>query len=178
MPVPAAVVSVKAGDSDNLITISWIGVVCSIPPMIGFSVRENRYSYELLEKGLDFAVNIPGEDHVESVDICGKYTGRGEDKFELSGLTRGKANKIDAPLIAEYPVNLECVIKERHPLGSHTLYIGEIVDVHIDESMIDSNGIVNINAINPISYIPKSGKYYKLGEALADSGFSKRPDKK
>ncbi len=172
MPLPAAVVTVASPDGDNPITISWIGVLCSEPPTIGFSVRESRHSFGILEKAEDFVVNIPWEKNVRAVDICGRVSGRNKDKWELCGITRLKSQKVKTPGIEEFPINLECVLKERKELGSHTLYIGEIVNVTADEELFLSNGKVDVDSIRPLGYIPQTGIYYGTGRIVERAGFS------
>lgn len=173
MPVPAAVVSVADDKQDNLITISWIGVVCSDPPMIGFSVRKNRYSFEILERGSDFVVNIPDNTNLEIVDICGRHSGKEMDKTKLRGAKLVDADKVKSKLIQEFPVNLECNLVKSIELGSHTQFIGEVIVTHVDTKMIDDNGNILIGLVNPVCYVPKAGIYYKLSNPLEKAGFAK-----
>ena len=132
-PVPAVLVTVASADGrDNIITLAWVGTVNSEPPMISISVRPSRYSHRLLEETGEFVVNLPTEDMVRELDLCGMVSGRDQDKFELCGFGRESASEVKAPLIDRCPVNIECVVRNKMSLGSHDLYIGEILAVHVD----------------------------------------------
>lgn len=172
MPVPAAVVSIADDEADNLITISWIGVVCSEPPMIGFSVRKNRRSFEMLQKAKDFVVNIPAKENLEIVDICGRKSGKDFDKTNLRGAKLIESKLVHSKMIKEFPVNIECKLVKSIELGSHTQFIGEVVATHVDPVMVDDSGNIMVGVVNPACYIPKAGMYFKLSTALEKAGFA------
>lgn len=175
MPVPAAVVSVADDKNENLITISWIGVVCSEPPQIGFSVRKNRHSYEILQNASDFVVNIPSQKNLEIVDICGRHSGRNMDKTKLRGATLKDAKKVKSKIIQEFPINLECILLKSIELGSHTQFIGEVVATHVDPVMVDEDDNIMVGVVNPVCYVPKAGMYFNLSKPLEKAGFAQVP---
>jgi len=162
-PVPAAVISVASKNlGDNIIAISWIGVAASEPPQIAIGVRrDNRFSYKHLQENHQFVVNIPSEDLVESVAKSGSIHGEGIDKFAECGFTRAPADEIDVPLVAECPVNLECVVRNVLNLGSHDLFVGEIVAVHIEEEVL-TDGKIDPAKLKPLGYLPNTGKYFGI----------------
>jgi len=162
-PAPAAVISVGSNQSgDNLITLSWIGVACSEPPQISIGVRRTgRHSYNILLENAEFAVNIPHHSQEKQVSICGTLHGDKVDKWQETGLTKQESKIISVPIIKEFPVNLECVIRHRVELGSHDLFIGEVVTTHIDDSIL-KDGVIDIAQFSPLSYIPKVSRYFHL----------------
>lgn len=157
--------------NDNIITLAWVGVVCSDPPKIGVGIRRSRYSYELLEKSGEFVLNIPNCSLLDASDYCGAVSGRDVDKFTKTGLTREKATKVNAPLIKECPINLECLVREKLDLGSHRLYVGEVVETHLDEKILGSGGDIDFLKADPVIY--NDGEYWKLGEKVNAYGFAK-----
>jgi len=169
-PVPAVLVTVAGGDKGNIITIAWVGTVCSTPPMVSISVRPSRYSHELLCENREFVVNMPRASQVEPVDYCGVVSGRDVDKWQATGFTPLPATKVGAPLIAECPVNLECVVRHQLTLGAHDLFIGEIVATHFDEEVLDSRGHPDNAALEALAY--NNGDYWSLGEKVGSYGFS------
>jgi flavin reductase (DIM6/NTAB) family NADH-FMN oxidoreductase RutF len=173
MPVPAALITVAAPEGPgNIITLAWVGTVCSRPPMLSISVRPSRYSHELLLRSNEFVVNVPRADQVELVDLCGIVSGRDHDKFALSGFHPVAGATVAAPLIEECPVNLECVTRHRVLLGAHDLFIGEIVAAHFDESVVDERGRLDKSRIDPLAYV--GGEYWSLKEKLGGEGFTRR----
>lgn len=176
-PTPAAVVTVSSPESgDNLITIAWIGIACSDPPHISIAMRsERRHSYHILMENGEFAVNIASEGQVEAVDLCGTLHGDRIDKWKAAGLTREKASKISVPLIAEFPVNMECVLRHRLELGSHDLFIGEVLVTHID-SAIMRDGKIDIERFSPLAFVPLVHGYFPLRTEtmLGEYGFTKK----
>lgn len=172
-PVPAVLVTVASGDGrDNIITLAWVGTVNSDPPMISISVRPSRYSHLFLEETGQFVVNLPTADMVRELDLCGMVSGRDEDKFSLCGFKREAAAKVKAPLIDRCPVNIECLVRNRMSLGSHDLFIGEVVAVHVDEVVMDGGGRIDLDRMRPVAY--SSGEYRELGGLLSMMGFSIR----
>lgn len=164
-PTPVVLVSCKDGEGKaNIITLAWVGTVCSEPPMVAIGVRPGRYSYKLIADSKEFVVNIPTEDIVDKVEYCGIYSGKDVDKFKGTGLTQERAKKVKAPLIKECPVNIECIVRNELALGTHQLFIGEVVAIDIDESIIDSDGRIDYKRAKPIVY--NNGEYWSLGERL------------
>jgi flavin reductase (DIM6/NTAB) family NADH-FMN oxidoreductase RutF len=172
-PVPA--VMVTCGDfagEKNIITLAWVGTICSVPPMVGISVRPERFSHPMLKAAGEFVVNLPTSGMAKMTDYCGVASGRDGDKFAATGLTPAPASIVRAPLIAECPVNLECQVKEVKPLGSHDLFLAEIVAVQIDEDALNEASRLDLNKAQPLVY--GDGKYWALGEYIDSHGFSAR----
>jgi flavin reductase (DIM6/NTAB) family NADH-FMN oxidoreductase RutF len=171
LPVPAVMVTMADGPAKaNIITLAWVGTVCSAPPMVGIAVRPSRYSYELLQRTHDFVVNIPRASQVEATDWCGHVSGRDVDKFAECGFHAATAARVSAPLIEECPVNLECVTRHRLSLGAHDLFLGEIVAAHYDEEVVDSRGRLLPGKIDAFAYV--NGDYWTLGEKIGSYGFA------
>jgi flavin reductase (DIM6/NTAB) family NADH-FMN oxidoreductase RutF len=174
-PVPAAMVSCSnLKGEDNIITIAWIGTVCSNPPMLSISVRPERYSFNMIMETKEFVVNLPNEELVYEADFCGVKSGREVDKFKELNLTKAKGDIVKAPLIKECPINLECKVKITENLGTHYIFIAEIVSVHVDENLINNKKIDLTNA-NLISYV--RGNYCKIGESINIHGGSLKTTK-
>ncbi len=174
IPTPVVLVTTKGKTSPpNIVTLAWAGVVNSDPPMVGIGVRPERHSYKLLLETGEFCVNLPHKDLARGVDVCGVASGRDTDKFALTGLTPEAASKVASPLIRECPVNLECRVAHRLDLGSHTLFIGEILAVHWDESILDGKGKISMDKFKPLAYCPGVHDYRALGEKVGWYGFSK-----
>ncbi len=172
-PVPAVLVTCAGAQGRaNIITLAWTGVACSVPPMLTIAVRPERFSHMLIEDSREFVVNVPSADLVWAVDYCGTRSGRAEDKFAGAGLTSLPASKVKAPLIAECPVNIECVVRHTMRLGSHDLFVGEVVAVHADESVLDESGAISAAKVNPLAYAPID--YWSLGSKLATHGYSRK----
>lgn len=172
---PCPVVLVTCLDSSgkaNIITLAWAGTVCSEPPMVGLGIRPSRHSHKLIKDSKEFVVNIPAAKIVKETDCCGVTSGRDVDKFAETQLTAEKADKVAAPLIRECPVNMECVLKEVVPLGAHDLFIGEIVQVHVDQDILDAKGNVDIKKADPFTY--NQGEYWNLHKKLGTYGYSKQ----
>ncbi|NLV17652.1 MAG: flavin reductase family protein [Syntrophomonadaceae bacterium] len=171
-PVPAVMVTCQdeAGNF-NIITIAWTGTVCSVPPMVSISVRPDRYSHKLISKSGHFVINIPTTDQVEAVDYCGMVSGREVDKFKKTGLTPIPASLVNAPLIKECPVNVECEVKQIIKLASHDLFLAEIVANHIDEEVLNDKGRLDMSRAKPLGY--GTHKYWALAEELGVYGFSR-----
>lgn len=171
-PVPAALVSSAApGYRPNIITLAWVGVVASAPPQIGISIRPSRHSHALIAESGEFVVNIPTEGELGATDYCGSVSGCQVDKFAACGFTAVAASKLaHAPLIAECPVNIECQVTKSLDLGSHTLFIGQVVAVHVEEALLDQEGRIDHLRAKPFAYA--QGKYYSLDRFLGRHGFS------
>ena len=170
-PVPAVMVSVtdKEGRS-NIITVAWAGTVCTNPPMVSISVRPSRYSYQILEETGEFVINLTNESLVNACDYCGVVSGRDVDKFKKTGLTPIPMEHIHAMGIGESPVNMECRITEKRELGSHTMFIAEVVGVTVDDSYMDETGKFHINESGLVMY--SHGEYFALGKKLGKFGYS------
>lgn len=173
-PVPVALItSVDEHDRPNIITLAWVGVVCSIPPMLSIAIRPERYSYELVRRSGQFVVNLPTADQVWATDYCGSRSGRDEDKFAAAGLTPSQASEVKPPLIAECPINIECVVRHELSLGSHHLFIGEVVALHADEAALDEAGNLSATGARLIAYDQPG--YAAIGETIARHGYSRQP---
>ena len=170
-PLPAVMVS--CGDREgrsNIITIAWTGTICTNPAMLYISVRPERYSYQMIKESGEFVINLTTERLVKQTDYCGVKSGRDVDKFATCKLTKEKALHVSAPLIAECPVNIECRVTEVKPLGSHDMFMAEVVAVHADEKYMDEKGKFSLIDADPIAYC--HGTYYTLGERLGTFGYS------
>ena len=170
-PVPAVMVSVtdKEGKS-NIITVALAGTVCTNPPMVSISVRPSRYSYQILEETGEFVINLTNESLVKACDYCGVVSGRDVDKFAKTGLTPIPMEHVHAMGIDESPVNMECKITEKRELGSHTMFIAEVVGVTVDDQYMDETGKFHINESGLVMY--SHGEYFALGKKLGKFGYS------
>lgn len=170
-PVPAVMVSAadKEGNS-NILTIAWAGTVCSDPPMVSISVRPERYSHHMITETGEFVINLTTEKLAWATDFCGVRSGRDTDKWKAAGLTPEKARKVAVPLIAESPVNLECRVVKTEHLGTHDMFLAEIVAVDVDEAYMDEKGTFHLSAAGPLAY--SHGRYYGLGACLGTFGYS------
>ncbi len=171
-PLPAVMVSTadKKGN-DNIITVAWTGTVCTNPAMLYISVRPERYSYHMLRESGEFAVNLTTEKLARAADWCGVRSGKDVDKWKETGLTRGKAEKLSfAPVIQESPVNIECKVCEVKELGSHHMFLAEVLAVQAEESYMKQNGKFELNASGLLAY--SHGEYFSLGKDLGRFGWS------
>jgi len=170
-PVPAVMVSCgDSKDTHNIITIAWTGTICTNPPMTYISVRKERHSYSIIKNSGSFVINLTTKDLAFATDFAGVKSGRDVNKFEHLNLTPIQAKEVSAPMIKESPVNIECKVTEIKELGSHDMFLAEVVAVHVDEEYIDNNGKFHLDATNPIAYA--HGTYYTLHEALGTFGYS------
>lgn len=169
-PLPAVMVSTYCNGKPNICTIAWTGTINSDPAMVSISVRPSRYSYDAIKESGEFVINLTTEDLVWATDYCGVKSGRDEDKFAACGLHAEEATKIHAPMIKESPVNIECKVKQIIPLGSHDMFIADVVNVHADEQYLDANGKFDLSLAKPIVY--SHGTYYGVGEKLGTFGYS------
>ena len=170
-PFPAVMVTcVDSEGKPNIITVAWAGTINSKPPMLSISVKKERHSYSLIKEKGQFAVNLTNEALAYATDFCGVKSGRDVDKFEILKLNADKASVIDVPLIKESPINLECIVRQRIELGSHDMFIAEIVAVHVDDRLIGRNGKLDMNKAKLICY--SHGEYWSLKEPLGYFGFS------
>lgn len=176
-PLPAVLVSVAGADGEkNILTVAWAGTVCSNPPMVSISVRPERYSYKMLKETGEFVINLTTEELAYATDYCGVKSGRDVDKFHEMKLTPLSAKEVKAPLIAESPVNIECRVTEVKPLGSHDMFLAEVVAVHVQESYMDKDRKFHLEEAHPIVY--SHGSYFSLGHQLGTFGYSVRKKKR
>ena len=170
-PVPAVMVSSqRPGEKANIITLAWAGTICSDPPMLSVSIRPERYSYDIIKETGEFVVNLTTKRLVRETDYCGVKSGRDIDKFKECTLTPCESSKLACPGIAESPVCLECKVKEIVKLGSHDMFIAEIVGVTVNEEYMDENGKFHLNDSELVAY--SHGEYFLLGEKLGSFGYS------
>ena len=170
-PVPAVMVSVadKEGNA-NIITIAWAGTICTNPPMVSISVRPERYSYHMIEETGEFVINLTTEELVKACDYCGVVSGRDKDKFKEMNLTPFSVEGVNVPAIAESPVNIACRVVEKKELGSHHMFIAEVVSVTVDEAHMNETGKFLINELGLVMY--SHGEYFAMGEKLGKFGYS------
>ncbi len=177
-PVPAVLVSCGGTEEwkPNLITIAWTGTICSEPPMLFISIRPERYSYKIIQKTHEFVVNIPSIKQVNALDWCGVASGRNIDKFTATGLTPVQAIKVHCPIVMECPINIECKVKQLLKLGSHTMFLAEVIAVQVSSNLLDEKGRLCLEKAGLLAYA--HGQYYELGRKLGHFGFSVRKNKK
>ena len=170
-PVPAVMVSCqRENEKPNIITVAWAGTICSDPVMLSISVRKERYSHRIISETKEFVVNLTTKDLCRATDYCGVRSGRDVDKFKEMNLTPQKSSKINAPAIAESPVNIECKVVNVIGLGSHDMFIAKVEAVHVDEKLLDDKGRLRLEDANLLAY--SHGEYFELGEKIGKFGFS------
>lgn len=177
-PVPAVMVSCRRGEEKpNIITVAWSGTVNTDKPMLYISVRKSRYSYEIISETKEFVVNLVNKELAYATDYCGVRSGRDVDKFGEMKLTPLASQNIQAPGIAESPVNIECKVKEIIPLGSHDMFLAEVVGVTVDDKYMDEKGKFHLNDAGLVAY--SHGEYFELGKKIGKFGYSvQKPGKK
>lgn len=175
-PLPAVLVSVadRAGNT-NLFTVAWTGTICSDPPMVSISVRPERHSYHMIEETGEFVINLTTEDLVYATDYCGVKSGRDVDKWKEMNLTPIAGEHVKAPMVAESPVNLECRVTQKLELGTHDMFLAEILAVHIDDQYMDDSGRFDLNSAKPLVY--SHGRYLTIGEEIGSFGYSVKKKK-
>lgn len=172
-PLPVVMVSVADKEGkQNIITIAWTGTICSDPPMVSISVRPERYSYHMIKETGEFVINLTTKELAFATDYCGVKSGRDVDKFEAMQLTPVCGEKVKAPLIAESPVNIECKVTEVKHLGTHDMFMAEVVCVHADEKYMDEQNRFHLEMADPIVY--SHGTYITTGEKIGTFGYSVR----
>ncbi len=175
-PVPAVFITSAAPHKrPNIFTVAWTGIICSEPPMLSISVRKERHSYELITESRAFVVNLPSSRQLRALDYCGVVSGRTVDKFEQTGLTPGPASTVNAPIILECPINLECKVKKSLELGSHTLFLADITAVQVSEHLITPSGRLAVERAGLITFA--HGGYYAMDKKLGFFGFSVQKQK-
>ncbi len=175
-PIPAVLVSSGTMEKSNLITVAWTGILNTNPAMVYISVRPERYSYDLIKESGEFVINLTTKDLAYATDWCGVKSGRDVDKFKEMHLTKEKANFVKCPMVKESPVSVECKVKEIKELGSHHMFIAEVLGINADDKYIDENGAFDISKCDLIAYL--NGHYYEMGKKIGKFGFSVQKKKK
>jgi len=174
-PLPVVLVTTrlkqKSGVSDNIIPISWAGIVESAPHMVNINISKGKYSGEVIRKTREFAIAIPGAINLEKVDICGTVHGDKTDKFELTGFEKFEATEIDVPLIRQCPINMECKLENIVSFKSHDMYIGKIMATHIDDDYSEKDGGPDFKKIDILCYV--NGSYWTMGRRLEKLFFTR-----
>jgi len=171
MTFPAPAVMATCGQN-NIITIAWTGTLSSVPPMTYISVRKERYSHKLLMENMEFVINLTTEDLKDQTDYCGIHSGRDIDKFEALNLTPIESKYVSCPSIKESPVSLECKVTQVIELGSHDMFMAEIIGITVDDQYLNEHGKFDYNLSKPICY--SAGKYFSLNEFIGYYGHSKK----
>ncbi|MHA1917684.1 MAG: flavin reductase family protein [Candidatus Ranarchaeia archaeon] len=171
-PLPVVLLSCGDNKKDNIITLAAVGVACIKPPIVSVAITLHKFSHKLIEEKKEFVVNVPSREILDSVDLNGVISGRDFDKFKESNLTREPAKYVKAPMIQECKINLECKLVNQLHLGLHDLFLGEVVGVHIDESIVTENERIDLVKMNPITY--SKGEYWAIGKKIKDGRFSKK----
>lgn len=175
-PLPAVMVSCgREGERPNIITVAWTGTICTNPPMLYISVRPQRYSYDILCETGEFVLNLTTKKLAKATDYCGVRSGRDVDKFKETGLTAVPALHVKSPMIAESPVNIECRVTEKKELGSHHMFLAEVLAVHVDERYLDEKGRFRLNESGLMAY--SHGEYLGLGKEIGTFGYSVKKTK-
>lgn len=175
-PLPAVMVSCGTMETSNIITVAWTGILNTNPAMVYISVRPSRYSYNLIKQQGEFVINLTNKDLVKATDWCGVKTGAKVDKFKEMKLHKEKANFVKCPMIKESPVSVECKVKEIKELGSHHMFVAEVLAINSNEKYIDEKGAFDISKCDLIAY--SNGYYYQLGKKVGRFGFSVRKRRK
>ncbi|MDR4073725.1 MAG: flavin reductase family protein, partial [Eubacterium sp.] len=174
-PVPAVMVSCGTMAESNILTIAWTGIINSNPPKTYISIRPERHSYEVIKETGEFVINLTTVSLVRATDFCGVRSGRDFDKFEKMALTKESAAHLNCPMIEESPVNLECRVREIIPLGSHDMFLADILAVNVDEQYLDERGKLHLDKAQLISYA--HGEYFELGKKRGGFGCGVRRKK-
>ena len=169
-PVPPCMVSCGTMEKSNIITVAWTGITNTVPPKTYISVRPSRHSYNIIKESGEFAVNLTSVELVKKADYCGVYTGAKVDKFAKCGLTKEEASEISCPIIAESPLSLECRVTDVIELGSHHMFLADIVAIDVDEALLDQKGKLCLEKAHLAAYA--HGEYFELGKKIGYFGFS------
>jgi flavin reductase (DIM6/NTAB) family NADH-FMN oxidoreductase RutF len=170
-PLPAVMVSCgETPEEYNILTVSWTGTICSDPPMCYISVRPERHSYEIIKRTGQYVINLTTEKLARETDWCGCRTGAKFNKWKEMNLTPVKGEKVSAPIIAEAPVNIECVVKNIVPLGTHDMFVADVVNIQVDDGYLDDDGLFRLAGTEPLVY--NHGFYYRLGQKIGKFGWS------
>mgnify|MGYP000441111243 FL=1 len=172
-PIPAVMVSVTDGKGqDDIITVAWTGTICTNPPMAYISVRPERFSYHMIKETGEFVINLTTKELAFATDYCGVKSGRDVDKFKEMGLTPIPASEVKAPMIKESPVNIECKVRQILPLGSHDMFLAEILAVDVEERLLDEAGKLHLEKAGLMAY--SHGEYFAMGKKIGSFGYSVR----
>ena len=175
-PVPPVLVTVSDGERDNVFTVAWTGLINTIPPKTYISVRPSRYSYDILKKSGEFAINLTPKELAAACDWCGIHTGRKVDKFKKWNLTKSPCENISVPLIEECPLTRECKVFDMIELGTHHMFLADIVGVTVSEELLDSAGRLHLERAGLLAFA--HGEYFELGKSVGKFGFSVKKKKK
>ena len=175
-PLPAVMVSCGTMEKSNIITVAWTGILNTNPATVYISVRPSRYSYQLIKERGEFVINLTTRELAKATDWCGVKTGAKEDKFKKMQLHKEKANFVSCPLIKESPVSVECKVKEIKKLGSHDMFLAEVLAINVDDKYINEKGAFDISKCDLIAYA--NGHYYSLGKKIGKFGFSVKKKRK
>ena len=176
-PLPAVLVTVRDAEGrDNMLTIAWVGTVCTNPPMLYISVRPERDSWRALKETGVFAVNLTTASMVKAVDYCGVRSGKDVDNFRETGLRKQEAVKIAVPVLTDSPVNIECRVRDVLELGSHHMFLADVVHVTVDDRYMDERGTFHLEQAEPLVY--SHGTYFDMGNVLGTFGYSVRKKKR
>jgi flavin reductase (DIM6/NTAB) family NADH-FMN oxidoreductase RutF len=175
-PVPPCLVTCKHGDTENVLTVAWTGILNTKPPRTYIAVRPERFSYELIKQSGVFVINLTTADMVKATDYCGVVSGKNINKFEQCGLKTQPATKVDVPVLTDSPLALECVVREVIPMETHHLFVADIVAVDVEETLVDKEGKLHLNRAGLAAYA--HGEYFALGDKLGKFGFSVQKKKK
>lgn len=169
-PIPPAIVTVGDEERANMLTVAWTGILATVPPKTYVSVRPSRHSHAILKETREFVINLPSVSMAKTVDYVGIYTGAKVDKFEKTGLTKQKSRAVSVPTVAECPIALECRVTDILPMGSHDVFMADIVSVSCHDELIDEDGKIHFEEADLLAYA--HGEYYSLGERVGRFGFS------
>ena len=175
-PVPPTMVTCSHGGKDNVFTVAWTGITNTVPPKTYISVRPSRYSYQMIKESGEFAINLTTASLVRAADSCGVYTGKKVDKFERCKLTKAAASEISCPILADSPLALECRVTDIIPLGSHDMFLADIVAIDVEEGLIGKDGKLRLEKADLMAYA--HGDYFELGKKLGSFGYSVAKKKK
>jgi flavin reductase (DIM6/NTAB) family NADH-FMN oxidoreductase RutF len=156
--------SYDASGKPNVMTIAWGGICCSQPPCVTISLRKATFTYGNIMRRKAYTISVPSAEYAREADYFGLTTGRDVDKFEVTGLTPVKSELVDAPYIGEFPMVLECKVIHHHEIGLHTHFVGQILDVKVEESMLNAHGNPDIAKIRPIVFSPEAAQYHTIGD--------------
>ena len=175
-PIPAVMVSCGDMKNSNIITVAWTGIANTNPAMVYISIKKERYSYNIIKQKKEFVINLVNENLTKAADWCGVKSGSKVDKFKQMNLTKEKANFVSCPQIKESPLSVECKVIEEKELGSHTMFLAEVLAINADSKYIDKKGAFDISKCNLIAYA--NGGYYSLGKKLGKFGYSVQKKRK
>lgn len=176
-PVPVVLITSRNKEGkDNVFTVAWVGTVCTKPPMLSISIRPERLSYEYIKESMEFTVNLPSADLVKKVDYCGVRSGRVVDKIKEMNFSMKEGEKVSAPYIDDCPISIECQVKQIIPLGTHDVFIAEVVSSHVNENLMDENGKIHFEWANLVTYC--HGEYFPMTKnSIGSFGYSVMKEK-